>query len=147
LIPLVIANAKAGKNIPVYGTGTNVRDWLYVDDHCEAILTVLEKAEAGSVYNVGGNNEVQNIDIIKHILRILGKSEDLITFVKDRPGHDKRYAIDASKIEKELGWSPRFRFENAIKETVAWYLNNEEWLGRITSGDYANYYEKMYADR
>lgn len=147
LIPLVIANAKSGKNIPVYGTGTNVRDWLFVDDHCEAILTVLEKGKSGSVYNVGGNNEVQNIDIIKHILKILGKDENLITFVKDRPGHDQRYAIDATKMKEELGWSPKFRFEDAIKDTVQWYLNNEEWLNRITSGDYADYYEKMYSNR
>ena len=147
LIPLVIANAKSDKNIPVYGTGTNVRDWLFVDDHCEAILTVLEKGKSGSVYNIGGNNEIQNIDIIKHILKILGKDENLITFVKDRPGHDQRYAIDATKIKEELGWSPKFRFEDAIKDTVQWYLNNEEWLNRITSGDYADYYKKMYSDR
>lgn len=147
LIPLVISNARQGKHIPVYGDGMNVRDWLYVDDHCEAILTVLEKAEAGSVYNIGGNNEVENINIVKLILKELGKSEDLIKFVKDRPGHDKRYAIDASKIKNDLGWEPKYKFSEAIKETVNWYLNNDEWLSKITSGEYKNYYNKMYKDR
>ena len=146
LIPLVISNARNDKDIPVYGDGMNIRDWLFVDDHCEAILTVLEKAVAGSVYNIGGNNEIENINIIKHILQNLGKSEDLITYVKDRAGHDRRYAIDATKIKEELGWEPKFKFEDAIKETINWYLNNDEWLEKILSGEYEKYYDKMYGE-
>ena len=144
LIPLVISNARNEKNIPVYGDGMQVRDWLYVDDHCEALLTVLENAKAGSVYNIGGNNEIENINIIKHILKNLGKSEDLITFVKDRAGHDRRYAIDATKIKEELGWEPKFKFEDAIIDTINWYLKNDEWLEKILSGEYEEYYDKMY---
>ena len=144
LIPLVISNARKNKDIPVYGDGMQIRDWLYVDDHCEALLTVLEKAKAGSVYNIGGNNEIENINIIKHILKNLGKSEELITFVKDRAGHDRRYAIDATKIKEELGWEPKFKFEDAIKTTIDWYLNNDEWLEKILSGEYEKYYDEMY---
>jgi len=147
LIPLIISNAKQGKNIPVYGDGTNVRDWLYVEDHCEAILTVIEKAAAGSVYNIGGYNEIQNIEIIKTILKLVGKDESLITYVKDRPGHDKRYAIDAAKIKKDLGWVPKYKFEEAIKFTIDWYNSHQDWLDKITSGEYQNYYSKMYENR
>jgi dTDP-glucose 4,6-dehydratase len=147
LIPLVISNARAGKNIPVYGDGKNVRDWLFVEDHCEAILTVVEKGEVGSVYNVGGNNEIQNIDIVKLILKHLGKPESLITYVKDRLGHDKRYAIDAEKIKEDLGWEPKYRFEEAIKDTIDWYISNDDWLNNILSGDYQDYYQKMYGEK
>ncbi|PID26601.1 MAG: dTDP-glucose 4,6-dehydratase [Candidatus Cloacimonadota bacterium] len=146
LIPLVISNARADKDIPVYGDGKNIRDWLFVEDHCEAILTVIEKGEVGSVYNVGGNNEIQNIDIVKLILKHLGKPESLITYVKDRLGHDKRYAIDATKIKDELGWEPKYRFEEAIKSTIDWYISNDEWLENILSGEYKEYYKKMYGN-
>jgi len=131
LIPLLISNAKSNKSIPVYGDGTNVRDWLYVLDHCSAILTVLENAKSGSVYNIGGNNEMRNIDLVEKILEQLGKPKSLITFVKDRPGHDKRYAIDATKIKNELGWEPKYTFENALKETIKWYEDNSLWLDNI----------------
>jgi dTDP-glucose 4,6-dehydratase len=144
LIPLMIANASADKELPVYGDGGNVRDWLYVRDHCEAILAVLEGGRNGEVYNVGGNNEFPNLEIVKLILRSLGKPESLITFVKDRPGHDRRYAIDATKIKEELGWEPRFRFEEALPLTVAWYQSHGEWLQRVTSGAYRDYYAQHY---
>jgi dTDP-glucose 4,6-dehydratase len=144
LIPLMIANASADKELPVYGDGRNVRDWLYVRDHCEAILAVLEGGRNGEVYNVGGNNEFPNLEIVKLILRSLGKPESLITFVKDRPGHDRRYAIDATKIKEELGWEPRFRFEEALPLTVAWYQSHGEWLQRVTSGAYRDYYAQHY---
>ena len=147
LIPLVISNARAGKDIPVYGDGKNVRDWLFVEDHCDAILTVMEKGKIGEVYNVGGNNEIQNIDIVKLILNHLGKPESLITYVKDRLGHDKRYAIDAAKIKEDLGWEPKYRFEEAIKDTIDWYISNDDWLNNILSGDYQDYYKKMYGDK
>ena len=144
LIPLMICNALDGKPLPVYGKGANIRDWLHVEDHCAAIDLVLHKGKVGEVYNVGGNNEGTNIDIVKRILRELGKSEDLIRYVKDRPGHDRRYAIDANKIRNELGWVPQFDFESGIVETIQWYLNNQEWWERIISGDYQKYYEKQY---
>jgi dTDP-glucose 4,6-dehydratase len=144
LIPLMIANAKESRPLPVYGDGKYVRDWLYVVDHCEAILTVLEKGAPGEVYNIGGNNEYPNIQIVQRILAELGKPESLITYVKDRPGHDRRYAIDASKIERELGWSPRFDFETALPLTVAWYLAQNEWLQRVRSGAYQDYYARQY---
>jgi dTDP-glucose 4,6-dehydratase len=144
LIPLMIANAQENKPLPVYGDGMNIRDWLYVLDHCEAILTVLEKGVPGDVYNIGGNNEYPNIEIVKRILAELGKPESLIEYVRDRPGHDRRYAIDASKIEKELGWAPRFGFETALPLTIAWYQSQGEWLQRITSGAYQDYYARQY---
>ncbi len=127
LIPLMIANALDDKQLPVYGDGKNIRDWLYVEDHCSAIATVLSKGKPGDVYNIGGNNEWKNIDIVKKVLEILNKSEDLITFVKDRPGHDRRYAIDASKIKNDLGWEPSLTFEVGIEKSIQWYLNNTGW--------------------
>jgi dTDP-glucose 4,6-dehydratase len=144
LIPLMIANASEGKELPVYGDGMNVRDWLYVRDHCEAILRALEAGRSGEVYNVGGNNEYPNIEIVRLILRTLGRPESLIRFVTDRPGHDRRYAIDASKIKRELGWEPRFRFEEALPLTVDWYRSNGPWLQRVRSGEYREYYARHY---
>jgi dTDP-glucose 4,6-dehydratase len=147
LIPLMIANAYEGKELPVYGDGLNVRDWLHVEDHCSAIDLVLHKGESGQVYNIGGNNEKTNIEIVKLILDILNKSESLIKYVKDRPGHDKRYAIDFTKIQKELGWIPKYTFDKGIEETISWYLENKEWWLQIRSGAYLDYYEKMYLNR
>jgi dTDP-glucose 4,6-dehydratase len=147
LIPLMIANAIYDKPLPVYGKGTNVRDWLHVLDHCEAIDVVLHKGKVGEVYNIGGNNEWKNIDIVKLLLTHLNKPESLITYVTDRLGHDLRYAIDASKIKKDLGWQPRYTFEKGITETIGWYLNNKDWWQRIISGDYKDYYKKMYENR
>ena len=146
LIPLMIANASEGRELPVYGDGRNVRDWLYVRDHCEAILACLERGRVGEVYNIGGHNEYPNIAIVRLILRTLGKPESLIRFVKDRPGHDRRYAIDASKIERELGWRPRFTFEQALPLTIAWYEENRGWLERVRSGAYRDYYREQYGD-
>ncbi len=147
LIPLMIANALNNKSLPVYGDGSNVRDWLYVEDHCSALDVVLHKGTVGDVYNIGGHNEWKNIDIVKLVLKEIGKPESLITYVKDRPGHDKRYAIDAAKIKNELGWVPAYQFENGIKKTVRWYLENKKWWERIISGDYKKYYEEQYSDR
>ena len=144
LIPLMIANANEGKELPVYGDGKNVRDWLYVQDHCEAILTVLEKGRGGEVYNVGGNNEYPNIEIVRRILSELGQPESLIRFVKDRPGHDRRYAIDAGKIQAELGWEPRFTFGQALPRTIVWYQTHSLWLQRVRSGAYREYYQRQY---
>ena len=139
LIPLMIANALADKPLPVYGEGLNVRDWLYVDDHCKAIDLILENGKIGEVYNVGGHNEKANIDVVKTIIKAVGKDESLITYVKDRPGHDMRYAIDPSKIKKELGWFPETPFEEGIQKTITWYLDNKEWWQKILSGEYKNY--------
>ena len=147
LIPLVITNAMEDKEIPVYGDGLQVRDWLHVADHCRAIDLVLHKGSAGEVYNVGGNNERTNLHIVKVILEALGKSESLIRHVADRLGHDRRYAIDAAKIKRELGWQPQYTFETGIKETVQWYLEHEEWWRRVKSGEYKAYYQKMYAGK
>lgn len=144
LIPLMIANAREDKPLPVYGDGMQIRDWLYVRDHCEAILLVLEKGAQGEVYNIGGHNEYPNIDIVKRILAELGKPESLITYVEDRLGHDRRYAIDASKIERDLGWTPRFTFDQALPQTLQWYLSQDEWLQRVRSGAYREYYESQY---
>ena len=144
LIPLMINNCKLDKALPVYGDGMQIRDWLYVEDHCSAICTVLEKGAVGEVYNIGGNNEKANVEIVKLLINALGKSEDLITYVQDRPGHDRRYAIDNHKITTELGWSPAYTFEVGIQKTIEWYLEHSEWRERITSGAYAGYYEKMY---
>ncbi|MFT5051329.1 MAG: dTDP-glucose 4,6-dehydratase [Chlamydiales bacterium] len=144
LIPLMIANARDDRSLPVYGDGMQIRDWLFVRDHCEAILTVLEKGVDGDVYNIGGHNEYPNIDIVHKILEHLGKPEGLIEYVKDRPGHDRRYAIDASKIERELGWRPRYTFDQALPETIAWYQTQDEWLQRVTSGAYREYYASQY---
>ncbi|WP_159885957.1 dTDP-glucose 4,6-dehydratase [Paenibacillus puerhi] len=147
LIPLIIANALADKPLPVYGDGLNVRDWLYVEDHCSAIDLVLHKGVSGEVYNIGGNNERTNIHIVQTILKELGKPESLIQYVKDRLGHDRRYGIDAAKITRELGWKPEYHFESGIKATIQWYLDNQDWWQRIRSGDYQAYYEKQYSDR
>ena len=147
LIPLIIANALEGKELPVYGEGKNVRDWLYVEDHCKAIDLILENGRLGEVYNIGGHNEKTNLEVVKTVLKILGKSEDLIRFVKDRPGHDMRYAIDPTKIRNELGWYPETTFEEGIKKTIQWYLENRSWWENIINGDYVKYYERMYKDR
>lgn len=146
LIPLMIANALNDKPLPVYGTGENVRDWLYVEDHCKAIDLIIHKGKAGEVYNVGGHNEMRDIDIVKLICKELGKPESLITYVSDRKGHDLRYAIDPTKIHTELGWLPETKFSDGIKKTVKWYLENRKWWEDIISGEYKNYYEKMYGN-
>lgn len=147
LIPLMIINALHDKKLPVYGTGENVRDWLYVEDHCSAIDLIIREGRVGEVYNIGGHNEKTNLEVVKTILKELGKGEDLITFVKDRPGHDRRYAIDPAKIHCELGWLPQTSFAEGIKKTIKWYLDNEDWWQRIISGEYQNYYMKMYGER
>jgi dTDP-glucose 4,6-dehydratase len=147
LIPLMISNALEDKPLPVYGDGLNVRDWLHVYDHCTAIDLVLHRGEIGEIYNIGGNNEKKNIEIVKLILKNLNKPDSLIKFVKDRLGHDRRYAIDSTKIQKELGWKPKYTFETGIAETIQWYLDNREWWERIKSGEYMAYYEKMYGDK
>lgn len=147
LIPLIITRALDDQTIPVYGTGANVRDWLYVGDHCSAIDLVLQKGKVGEVYNVGGHNERTNLEVVRAVLRELGKPESLITHVTDRKGHDRRYAIDPAKIETGLGWRPTYRFEEGIKATVAWYLANQDWWQNILSGDYQDYYRKMYENR
>ena len=157
LIPLIINNALTGKELPVYGDGKNVRDWLYVEDHCRAILTVLQKGSLGETYNVGGNNEKQNIEIVQTVCDLLDEKvgllpdgkprRDLIRFVKDRPGHDRRYAIDATKIREELGWTPAVTFEEGIRKTVDWYLVHPDWIASVLDGSYQDYYEKMYGGR
>ncbi len=147
LIPLMIANALADKPLPVYGEGLNVRDWLYVEDHCRAIDLILENGEVGQVYNIGGHNEMRNIDIVKLILQHLGKPESLIIFVTDRKGHDQRYAIDPTFIYDKLGWLPETKFADGIRRTIEWYLANKEWWHEIVSGEYRSYYERMYGSR
>lgn len=147
LIPLMIANALADKPLPVYGEGLNVRDWLYVEDHCAAIDLILENGKPGQVYNIGGHNEKQNIDIVRMILAALGKPESLVTYVADRKGHDMRYAIDPAFIHRELGWLPATRFEDGIQETIRWYLDNRSWWENIINGEYQRYYERMYGNR
>ncbi|WP_206811176.1 dTDP-glucose 4,6-dehydratase [Paradesulfitobacterium ferrireducens] len=147
LIPLMIWRALEGRSLPVYGDGLNVRDWLYVEDHCRAIDLVLRHGQAGEVYNIGGNNERTNLELVKTVLRLLDRPEDLIEFVKDRPGHDRRYAIDAGKIKRELGWEPQIRFEEGIQNTVKWYLEHEPWWRAIISGEYMNYYDRMYGQK
>ena len=145
LIPLMIHNCIEGKPLPVYGDGMQVRDWLHVDDHCSALYAVLTRGIAGEVYNIGGNNERANLDIVRLILRTLGAEDELICYVKDRPGHDRRYAIDNTKITTQLGWKPTISFEEGIAQTIAWYRSNPEWLENVLSGAYADYYERMYA--
>ena len=147
LIPLMIANALNDKPLPVYGNGENVRDWLYVEDHCKAIDLIIHKGKSGEVYNIGGHNEMRNIDIVKLICRELGKPESLINYVTDRKGHDLRYAIDSTKIHSELGWLPETKFADGIKKTIDWYLENREWWETIISGEYKYYYERMYVNR
>lgn len=144
LIPLIIHNALKGKDLPIYGDGKQIRDWLYVEDHCDAIYTVLTKGKLGEVYNIGGNNEIQNINIVKAILDYLQKPYSLITYVKDRLGHDRRYAIDANKIKNELGWEPKYKFEDMIKVTIDWYLKNPDWVDNIVSGEYLKWIDKNY---
>ncbi len=147
LIPLMIANALNDKSLPVYGKGENVRDWLYVEDHCVAIDLIVRNGKVGEVYNIGGHNERTNLEVVKTIIHELGKSEDLISYVTDRPGHDMRYAIDPTKIKNELGWEPTTTFDEGIKKTIKWYLDNKAWWENIISGEYENYYEKMYGNR
>ena len=147
LIPLMITRALNDQSLPVYGKGENVRDWLYVEDHCAAIDLVMRKGREGEVYNVGGHNERTNLDVVKTVLRELVKPESLITFVTDRPGHDRRYAIDPSKIHAELGWLPRTKFDDGIHQTVQWYLDNRQWWEHILAGEYQNYYQAMYGNR
>ena len=147
LIPLMIVNCLHDRPLPVYGTGENVRDWLYVEDHCRAIDLIIHNGRVGEVYNVGGHNEMRNIDIVKLILKNLGKPESLIKYVADRKGHDMRYAIDPTKIKNELGWEPETKFADGIRKTIDWYLNNQSWWEDIISGEYQNYYQKMYGDR
>lgn len=147
LIPLMIINTLNNKPLPVYGKGENVRDWLYVEDHCKAIDLIIHEGTVGEVYNIGGHNEKANIDIVKIILKELGKGEELITYVADRKGHDLRYAIDPTKIHNELGWLPETKFEDGIKKTIRWYLDNKGWWEKIISGEYQDYYEKMYSNK
>ena len=147
LIPLIISRALADESLPVYGKGENVRDWLYVEDHCRAIDLVIRKGREGEVYNIGGHNEKTNLEVVKTILAELGKPESLITYVTDRPGHDMRYAIDPTKIHNELGWLPETKFEDGIKKTIEWYLNNKKWWQDIISGEYQSYYDKMYKEK
>ena len=156
LIPLMILNALGGKSLPVYGDGLNVRDWLYVEDHCSALRTVLQRGKPGETYNIGGRSEMRNIDVVKTLCGILDDQlpesehaphEDLITFVKDRPGHDRRYAVDSSKVERELGWAPEESFESGLHKTVAWYLRNPEWVSSVTSGRYQTWIESNYDRR
>ncbi len=147
LIPLMISRALADEPLPVYGKGENVRDWLYVKDHCSAIDLVMRKGRVGEVYNVGGHNERTNLEVVKTILKKLNKPESLITYVTDRPGHDMRYAIDPTKIHTELGWLPETKFDDGIEATIEWYLANEDWWKNILSGDYQNYFQKMYVDK
>ena len=147
LIPLMINNARHDKFLPVYGQGLNVRDWLHVYDHCAGIDLVMRNGRNGEVYNIGGHNERHNIDVVKTILKELDKPETLITYVTDRKGHDLRYAIDPTKIETELGWKPKYNFETGIRETIKWYMDNQEWMDDVTSGDYMKYYEEMYSKK
>ena len=147
LIPLMITRALNDQSLPVYGKGENIRDWLYVEDHCAAIDLVMRKGREGEVYNVGGHNEHTNLEVVKTVLRELGKPESLITFVTDRPGHDRRYAIDPGKIHAELGWLPRTSFDDGIRQTVCWYLDNRTWWEHILAGEYQHYYQTMYGNR
>ena len=147
LIPLMIVNALNDKPLPVYGKGENVRDWLYVEDHCNAIDLIIHKGRNGEIYNIGGHNEMRNIDIVKLICNELGKPESLIKFVEDRKGHDRRYAIDPSKINSELGWEPETEFNDGIRKTIKWYLDNRDWWEKVISGEYTLYYQKMYGNR
>ncbi|WP_088228894.1 dTDP-glucose 4,6-dehydratase [Desulfosporosinus sp. FKB] len=147
LIPLMISRALANQSLPVYGKGENIRDWLYVKDHCKAIDLVMRKGRSGEVYNIGGHNEKTNLEVVMTILRELGKPDSLISYVTDRPGHDMRYAIDPTKIHRELGWIPETRFEDGIKTTIQWYLDNRKWWEGILTGEYTQYFEKMYRKR
>lgn len=147
LIPLIISRALNDETIPVYGTGENVRDWLHVYDHCTAIDLIIRNGKVGEAYNIGGHNERTNLEVVKTVLKALGKSEDLITYVTDRKGHDMRYAIDPTKMETELGWEPKYTFDTGIPQTIDWYLNNKEWWENIISGEYQNYFKEMYVEK
>jgi len=147
LIPLMIANALEDRPLPVYGDGRHVRDWIFVEDHCRALDMVLRSGRRGAVYNIGAGNEMPNIEVVQRILRHLGKPESLIRFVKDRPGHDRRYAMDAGRIRRELGWEPRYGFDEALALTIEWYRSHRDWLDHVRTGEYRRYYEKMYGDR
>ena len=147
LIPLMISRALADEELPVYGKGDNVRDWLHVYDHCVAIDLIIRKGRVGEVYNVGGHNERTNLEVVQTILKALNKPESLIKYVEDRKGHDRRYAIDPTKLETELGWKPKYNFDTGIQQTIQWYLDNKEWWQNILSGEYQNYFEKMYAGK
>ncbi|MDD7738954.1 MAG: dTDP-glucose 4,6-dehydratase [Fusicatenibacter sp.] len=147
LIPLMISRALADEELPVYGNGQNVRDWLHVSDHCEAIDLIIHNGRVGEVYNIGGHNERTNLQVVQTILKALNKPESLIKYVADRPGHDRRYAIDPTKIETELGWKPKYTFDTGIAQTIQWYLDNEDWWKHIISGEYQNYFDKMYGER
>jgi len=144
LIPLMIKKAQRNENLPVYGTGKNVRDWIHVLDHCRAIDLIVEKGKVGEVYNVGGHNEISNLDVVKRILKALNRPETLITYVKDRPGHDRRYAIDSSKIERELNWKPLYNFDSGLKETIEWNVNQKEWLESVENGEYLDWMKRHY---
>jgi dTDP-glucose 4,6-dehydratase len=147
LIPLMIINAIHDRPLPVYGDGRNVRDWIHVKDHCEAIDLIIHEGKEGEIYNIGGENERSNIEVVKMILKELGKPESLIKFVKDRPGHDRRYALDITKMKEEFGWSPKISFEEGLRSTIKWYLENRNWWEEIINGEYMKYYEKMYGER
>ncbi|MCL0078495.1 dTDP-glucose 4,6-dehydratase [Dehalococcoidia bacterium] len=147
LIPLVITNTLEGKEIPVYGDGLNVRDWIHVEDHCRALDVIIRQGKPGEIYNIGGNCEETNLQLVHCILAIMGKPRSLITFVADRPGHDRRYALETSKIERELGWRPAILLGEGLRETVQWYIQNESWWRRVKSGEYVEYYERMYSQR
>ncbi len=147
MIPLMINNARRDQPLPVYGDGLNVRDWIHVLDHCRGLWTVFCEGGAGEVYNIGGHSERTNLEVVRVILKILGKPESLITMVRDRPGHDRRYAIDTGKIERELGWRPRYDFEKGLVDTVDWYREHQDWLDQVVSGDYRRYYQEMYENR
>ena len=147
LLPLMISNAMEDKELPVYGDGLNVRDWIYVEDHCRALDTILHHGKSGEIYNIGGESERTNLEVVRTILEALGKPESLIRFVTDRPGHDRRYAMDFSKLHKELGWQPKMTFEEGIKRTISWYRDHQEWWQRIKTGEYLKYYERMYGNR
>ena len=147
LIPFFLLRAMADKKLPLYGDGLNVRDWIYVEDHCEGLLKVLEDGKVGERYNIGGGNQMTNLEISKTILDILHKPEDLISFVNDRPGHDRRYALDFTKIKNELGWQPEMEFAEGIKKTIDWYRNNQAWCNDVLSGEYRKFYDKHYRER
>jgi dTDP-glucose 4,6-dehydratase len=147
LIPLMISNALEDRDLPIYGDGLNVRDWIYVGDHCEAIDTILHRGKRGEIYNIGGGCERNNLQVVRTILEVLGKPESLIRFVKDRPGHDRRYAMDFSKLKRGLDWEPRVSFEQGIQQTIAWYKDHQDWWRRIKTGEYLEYYERMYGNR
>jgi dTDP-glucose 4,6-dehydratase len=147
LIPLMISNALEDRELPIYGDGTNIRDWIYVEDHCQALDLILHHGRSGEIYNIGGNSELTNLEVVRTILSILDKPESLIRFVKDRPGHDRRYAMDFSKLHKELGWYPKVKFEKGIQKAINWYMTHQEWWQRIKTGEYKEYYERMYGKR